>query len=326
MPCYEPLRAVLVSSPEGRRVVFARGAHGQPLSLPCGRCIGCRLERARQWAVRVMHESKMHDESAFITLTYDDKHLPKGGTLVVEDVQKFLKRLRERVNYGRFLCLEPIRIRFFLCGEYGEKRGRPHYHAIIFGFGFPDKVRLAKRGEFAEYSSRLLSESWGNGDARLGTVSFDSAMYVASYSTKKITGKKAREHYQGRKPEFLLMSRGGRRARGIGRGWIEQFHGDVYPSDEVIVNGKECKPPRYYDLFMASRDEKGFESIRARRALAAEELEKELSGEPVSLKKAAALYASGQYGLSRKALRLKVMETVAKAKASLKSRNLELHS
>lgn len=258
-----------------------------------------------------MHETKVHDESVFVTLTYDDAHLPKGSTLVVEDCQKFLKRLRERIR--------PVRIRFFLCGEYGEKFGRPHYHAIIFGFGFPDKVRLEQRGEFVEYSSRLLSESWGNGDARLGSVTFDSASYVASYSTKKITGEKAREHYRGRKPEFLLMSRGGRKAGGIGREWIRRYSGDVYPSDEVIVKGRPTKPPRYYDNWFKAASPEQMEKIIAKREVQAAELEeyvKKVGGRPVRFKLAK----------SENVWRLKVRETVAKAKAALKSRALEKHT
>jgi len=258
-----------------------------------------------------MHEAKMHDESVFVTLTYDEENLPKGGTLVVDDCQKFLKRLRERIR--------PSRIRFFLCGEYGEKRGRPHYHALIFGFGFPDKVPLEKSGEFVEYSSRLLSESWGHGDARLGSVSFDSACYVANYATKKITGEKAAEHYRGRKPEFLLMSRGGRKAGGIGREWIKKFSSDVYPADEVIVNGCPAKPPRYYDQVVQACDPALVEGVRLKREVAAEETEeyiRKVGGRPVKFK----------ISPSNNMWRLKVRETVAKAKASLKSRNLELHT
>ena len=161
----------------------------------------------------------MHDACSFITLTYDPEHLPPLGSLSVRDCQLFLKRLRERVA--------PAKIRFFLCGEYGEKLARPHYHAIIFGFDFPDKVKIESSGDYAEYSSQLLSDVWGKGRTHVGTVSFDSACYVANYATKKIGGDKAASHYYGRKPEFLLMSRGGRRAGGIGRSWIDKYWPEV---------------------------------------------------------------------------------------------------
>lgn len=326
MPCYKPLRAVRVLGPQGRaKLSFSRSSVGKPLGLPCGRCIGCRLERARQWAVRIMHEAKMHDENSFVTLTYDEDHLPATRTVVVEHCQLFLKRLRARVY--------PRRIRFFLCAEYGEicvkcengrKRcrcvppgpfriGRPHYHAIIFGLDFADKVRLKRSGEFDLYSSELLSSAWGYGGASIGEVNFDTACYVANYATKKITGPKAKDHYQGRKPEFLLMSRGGRKAGGIGRKWLEKFGSDVYPSDEVIVKGRPTRPPRYYDQWFEKRSPEVYEKIKGRREVQAEALEdfRLKSGELLRI-------PSG-----RNPWRLAVRELVAKAKASLKNRSME---
>lgn len=308
MPCYSPLRAILVGAEGRRRLSFSRAAIGKGLHLPCGRCIGCRLERARQWAVRIMHESKMHEENCFVTLTYDKENLPEKGTLVVEDCQKFLKRLRERIA--------PSRIRFFLCGEYGEKLGRPHYHAIIFGFSFPDKVAIESKGEFDEFHSALLDETWGKGVCHIGSVTFDSACYVSNYATKKISGPMAQKHYLGRKPEFVLMSRGGRKAGGIGRSWIEKFHSDVYPSDEVVVKGHPCKPPRYYDKFLEARAPDIAERIKARRDEASQEVEefqRKVNGVPTKF-----LIAPGHNGW-----RLKVREQVATAKAALKKRRYE---
>lgn len=309
MACYSPIRAVLSSGPDGRRrLSFGSPGRGKMVSLPCGRCIGCRLERARQWAVRIMHEAKMHDESSFLTLTYAE--LPKGcrkcapgvaGSLCVCEVQRFLKRLRERVR--------PTRIRFFLCGEYGEKLGRPHYHAIVFGWFPPDAVLVKRSGELAYYESAMLRETWGLGNASVGLVSFDSAAYVANYATKKVSGPDATRHYQGRRPEFLLMSR----RPGIGRRWLDAFQGDVYPSDEVIVRGVSCRPPRYYDSVVEARAPEVLARVRADREAAASALEEyELpSGEVVSV------------APSRNARRLAVREKVARAKAALKSRKLE---
>lgn len=305
MACYKPLRAVLLNGPQGNRVSFSRSAVGKPLSLPCGRCIGCRLERARQWAVRIMHEAKMHDANSFITLTYDDQHLPANRSLVVDHVQKFLKRLRERIK--------PTRIRFFLCGEYGEKLARPHYHAIIFGYNFPDKLPFGGSGEFVIYTSALLSDAWGHGFASIGEVSFDSAAYVANYATKKITGKDAAAHYQGRKPEFVVMSRGGRqRSGGIGKSWFLQFESDVYPKDEVIVRGHKTRPPRYYDQVYSKLRPGDFESLRVKREVFASKLEEVLlrSGHVVEISP------------SRNVWRLQSREKVAQAKAALKTKKL----
>jgi hypothetical protein len=133
MPCYFPITAW--RSKDGKNeagkwpVVFkpTAGYLDKELKLPCGRCIGCRLERSRQWAVRCVHEASLHEKNCFITLTYSPENLPKDGSLDVSHFQKFMKRFRKRFGPG---------IRFFHCGEYGESLSRPHYHACIFGFDF----------------------------------------------------------------------------------------------------------------------------------------------------------------------------------------------
>jgi len=310
---------VSVSTPQGVRLDFSRTGVGKALSLPCGRCIGCRIERARQWAVRIMHEAKMHDENSFLTLTYAEE--PKGGTLVVDHCQAFMKRLRERVGRHCMRCGQMRRtcecpefklrkIRFFLCGEYGEKLARPHYHAIIFGYGFPDKqpTEGGDRSEFQLYCSEELDELWSHGRCWIGDVAFDSAAYVANYATKKITGDKAADHYAGRKPEFLLMSR----RPGIGSSWFDQFRDDVYPADSVIVKGVECRPPRYYDQRLL-KCLQSTADILLKREAAASELEDLIlrSGDVV------------QVAPGRNARRLAVREKVARAKLALKSRNME---
>jgi len=313
MPCYEPLRAVLISGPQGRRLSFKDDPRGRGISIPCGRCIGCRLERARQWAVRIMHESEMHVQSSFVTMTYDAEHLPKDGSLSVRDCQLFLKRLR--------FFLSPTKIRFFLCGEYGEKFARPHYHAIIFGYDFPDKKKMDSPSSsgFAHFTSKELTDLWGKGRCDVGAVSFDSACYVANYATKKVVGKgikqpdgsyiSPKEYYGNRTPEFLLMSR----RPGIGRSWFATYAGDVFPADEVIVRGKEGRPPRYYSKIFSESNPDAYEVVRLSRENAASELEdmKLKSGDVVKVAR------------SSNARRLAVRKTVAEAKARLKSRRLE---
>ena len=334
MPCYKPLRAGLVDGPEGRRLVFKKVAHaprnGKGISLPCGRCIGCRVERARQWAVWLMHENEMHEESCFITLTYSPEHLPANKSLSVEACQKFLKRLRARIA--------PKKIRFFLAGEYGQEcencgknkldcprsgcpqwkpiLGRAHYHAILFGWSPPDPVLWKKSKGHDLYMSEMLDDVWGMGNCSFGVVSFDSACYVASYAVKKVTGNKAADHYQGRKPEFVVMSRGGKTAKGkaggIGYGWMEKYGSDVYPDDEVIVRGHSTRPPRYYDSLLEKKDPDLLEKIKLRReeqALVLNDLVLK-SGDVVKVAE------------SNNARRLAVRETVAKAKMKLKEKDL----
>ena len=270
MACFCPLkcyRSKTRSPTTGRRpIVFnlRDGLVDQPVTLACGQCVGCRLERSRQWAVRIVHEASMHADNCFITLTYEDHHTPVGNTLVVADFQKFMKRLRKRFGDG---------IRFFHCGEYGELRGRPHYHACVFNFDFPDKV-VWKRNENGDtvYLSRILDELWGRGFCSVGDVSFQSAAYVARYIMKKQTGDEAFVHYETfddvtgeifyRQPEYVTMSR----RPGIGKGWIDKFGPDVFPHDYVVVNGAKSRPPRFYDAQYEIDNPRGFQRLKAVRA------------------------------------------------------------
>ncbi len=246
MPCYHPLSAFQCA--DGSIVFYESKRHDtvKSLSLPCGQCVGCRLERSRQWAIRCMHEAQMHTQNCFITLTYDDAHLPSDRSLHYRDFQLFIKRLRKRYP-GR-------RIRYYMAGEYGENFGRPHWHACIFGLDFDDK-KLWKRTSANSllYRSENLELLWPFGYSSIGEVTFESAAYVARYIMKKVTGKNAAEHYQeidpdtgeitNRTPEFTKMSL----KPGIGYEWYKQYTSDVYPHDYVVVRGKKVKPPKYYD-------------------------------------------------------------------------------
>lgn len=265
MPCYKPLQAwrqpgaLKTGEP---RIVFAR--HDQaakPLDLPCGQCIGCRLERSRRWAVRLMHEATLHEKSCFLTLTYNDSHLPSDGSLKVEDFQLFMKRLR-RGSAGP--------LRFFHCGEYGERFARPHYHCVLFGEDFRSDRVLSKTTDRGDsiYVSPRLSELWGKGDLEqqmIGELTFESAAYVARYCLKKVTGKRAESHYEGRKPEYVTMSR----RPGIGAGWLEKWGiSEVYRDDTVVMRGKEMMPPPFYDKLLEAADPALFERIKKQRVRA----------------------------------------------------------
>ncbi len=268
MACYSPLRAFRSRElVDGKRaIVFSRreGYADLEVMLPCGQCIGCRLEKSRQWAMRCMHEASSHDENCFITLTYDDEHLPAFGSLDRQAFSLFMKRLRKHY--------EPQRIRFYSCGEYGDESGRPHYHALLFGFDFPDKVVFCKRGDHTCWRSPALELLWPFGLSELGSVSFDSAAYVARYVVKKVTGELADAHYErvdsstGEmvqiEREYATMSR----KPGIGRDWIDKYKGEVYRDDSVIVNGHHCKPVRYYDDVMAKEQPELVAFLKRKRA------------------------------------------------------------
>lgn len=261
MPCYHPIPRWLAKNrnESGKRslVGFSEGFKDRQASIPCGRCIGCRLERARQWALRCVHESKLWDDNCFVTLTYDDKHLPENGSLVPDDLQLYMKRLRKKFGEG---------IRFFACGEYGDELGRPHYHGLLFNFDFPDKRFLKSTDGGRLYTSQVCDELWRNGYCSIGSVTFESAGYVARYALKKVSGPPAESHYNGKVPEFLRMSR----RPGIGREFVARYGRDFYPSDECVVDGRVSKPPRYYDNVMETVSPEMVRKVKMRRMVAAQ--------------------------------------------------------
>lgn len=268
MPCYHPLQAYRARAvnPGGKRgIVFnpRLGYIDLPVTLPCGQCIGCRLERSRQWAIRCVHETQLHENNCFITLTYDVASLPGGGTLVKKHFQNFMKRLRKG-NPGRS-------IRYFHCGEYGEVNARPHYHALIFNHDFSDRELYTIRNDIKLYTSAQLSNLWPHGFSTVGDATFESAAYVARYVLKKITGPSAEEHYKrlivetgelvSVQPEYITMSL----KPAIGKLWYEKFHSDVFPADEVILRGRKLKPPKYYEKLYDISDHDDMEKIKGQR-------------------------------------------------------------
>lgn len=264
MPCYTPLRPYIgpVKEPGKTNIVWHRSESwkGESLVIPCGQCIGCRLEYARQWAVRCVKEASLYEDNSFITLTYDYDHMPLYESVELREFQLFMKKLRKEYGEG---------IRYFHCGEYGricagcgqteeicksvgcklwiEKLGRPHYHAILFNHDFKDKVLFQEKKGQRLYISGTLDKLWNKGFATTGDVSFKSASYVARYSMKKLKGKKKVE-YGLRKSEYVSMSRGCEKlgTGGIGKGWYDKFKTDVFPSDEMVINGAITKPPKIF--------------------------------------------------------------------------------
>lgn len=250
----------------------------------------------------MMHEASLHEDNCFVTLTYDAEHLPADMSLDVRHWQLFAKRLRKRV--GPF--------RFFHCGEYGENFARPHYHAIIFGYDFPDKVYFKGDGETKVYTSDLLDSLWQLGHSLIGAVTFESAAYVARYVTKKVTGEAAHDHYfrvsdvDGSlvpvSPEYSTMSR----RPGIAADWFRKFGNEVYPSDEIISRGFSSRPPRYYDNLLEVTDSTVFDMVKRKRIVRARELLSVHDRDGVALNAGTA--------------RLKARERVARAKLSLSKR------
>lgn len=252
MPCYNPIQAYQPNHDQKKlgykKIIFnpRPGQEGESIKIPCKNCVGCRLEYSRQWAIRCMHEASLYQDNCFITLTYDNKHLPSDWSLNLYVFQCFLKRLRKKHT--------KVKIRYFHCGEYGAKFGRPHYHALLFNFDFNDKVYYKTERGHRLYISESLQKLWPYGFSTIGAVTFQSAAYVARYVMKKWKGKDTKEYYTRVDletgelielyPEYATMSR----RNGIGSDWLKKYGQDVYPSDYVVVNGKKVKPPKYYDV------------------------------------------------------------------------------
>lgn len=282
MPCFKPLQARRLD--DGTITFNAMYGQGDSLELPCGQCTGCRMSRSKMWAVRCMHEASLHEHNSFITLTYNEQYLPKDGSLNYRHFQNFMKRLRKRFN--------SVTIRFYMCGEYGENFSRPHYHALLFGLEFPDKTLWKTTSANAHiYRSEILEQLWPFGYSSIGTVTLQSAGYVARYVMKKINGNQADEHYTRINfttgevikitPEFNRMSR----KPGIASEWFEKFYKDVYPHDSVILEGgKKMRPPKFYDKKYDNLFPEQMEAIKQERILRALKLAAENTPERLGVK------------------------------------------
>lgn len=267
MTCFYPMQGLKLSSQtkSGKNaIVFVKKSFADSypdkdrlLVLPCGRCVGCRLERSRQWAIRCEKEIQMVEAagggSSFITLTFDDKHLfkrPNPWSLDKTEFPKFMKRLRFRItdpDDKLFFIHREHRVRYFHCGEYGDEGDRPHYHAILFNYYFDDLIYDSVKNGHTLYTSPKLQLLWPYGKCIVGKATFDSCAYVARYIMKKRLGKDAISYYLSRQiiPEYVTMSR----RSGIGKTWLDEYLQDVYPSDRIFLSDKKvfCQPPKYFD-------------------------------------------------------------------------------
>lgn len=216
----------------------------------------------------------MYIDNCFITLTYDDEHLPHDHSLVKSDFQDFMKRFRNEFRIrkinpatGRLKTYYTKKLRYYQAGEYGKATpendfiARPHYHAIIFNHQFDDRKIFLSREGIDLCTSDSLDSIWNNGFASVGELTFESAAYVARYIMKKVNGDAADDHYTRTDyttgevlhilPEYATMSRGGKEGHGIGYDWFQRYKTDCYPSDTISVRGVNQKPPRYYDTIYA---------------------------------------------------------------------------
>ena len=213
--------------------------------------------------MRCVHEAREWEHNQYITFTYNDENLPQDWGLQPQHMTLFWKRLR-KTDVGK-------NIRYFMCGEYGDGRGRPHYHAIVFNLRLDDKKFYKRSGEYNLYTSEFIEKVWGYGYCPIGDVTLQSAQYVAKYIMKKRTGEDAKLYYHyidsdgvvhDRMPEYVRMSR----RPGIGAGFIRDYKTDVYPKDYVTIDGRKHRPGRYYDNALTEEEMK--EHKRKRRKAA----------------------------------------------------------
>jgi len=251
--CFFPLPAFAVRGSGKLKVGFNRGGSGDKLELPCGRCIGCRLDRRRAWSLRNMHEAQMWDSNLFVTLDYSPEKL-SSWSLQYRDFQLFMKRLRKAVKGVSKAPSGKRPLRFFVSGEYGSRFRRPHFHALLYNTDFADKVRFVN----GTFRSSLAEELWGNGQVVIGEVTARSAAYCAGYTLDKVYGSAGADHYEdlvdpntgevtSRRPEFCAMSR----RPGIGAWWYERNRSDLFVSgssshDFAVMDGQRYRVPRYY--------------------------------------------------------------------------------
>lgn len=242
---------------------LAEGYPERPVTVACGQCRGCRLERSRQWVVRCMHEAQMHETNSFVTFTYDEEHLVPGGSLNKSHFTKFMKRLRWTCGTTRF----------YQCGEYGEppkvmpngkisKGFRPHHHSLIFGLDFHDDRKFLQHNAQGDkiYESEMLDELWSHGKTYIGDITPRSASYVARYTLKQLHRERGDEvaikvdvntgEITELVPEYSTMSR----RPGIGASWLAKYKTDVFPNDYVVHDGYKSRPPQFYDYCLEAEN------------------------------------------------------------------------
>ncbi len=293
MACFHPLTAGRYHPPGKPPTppVFGNAIEAgmTKLKVRCGQCIGCRLDHALMWGARSVHESRSYTENCFLTLTYEDAKMPESRSVSKRPLQLFFKNLRNLLTRQE----DTRKIKYLACGEYSPKKTRPigpfnpweymgegqrpHYHAVVFNYDFKDKELWSVRNDNRIYTSNTLADIWGNGHCTIGAVTIESAAYVARYSLKKINGKLAQkpDATTGLLPYERVCAITGNitevekerfhTSNGIGKEFYNNYRSDMYPSDRLVINGYQTRPPRYYDNLYDAEEPAQMEDIKNRR-------------------------------------------------------------
>lgn len=241
MACNYPIPAMKKESGE---ITLHPPLGNANLEIPCGTCMGCRANKANEWAQRAQHEAKMHKNNIFATLTYNNENTPPDGALYIPDLQRFWKRLRKKTN---------TKLRYLACGEYGDTTGRPHYHALIFGLKFEDQKKAGKKIEISE----TLNKIWQKGECRIGEITQASARYVAKYQIKQRNKTYINEDGIILQKPFLHMSR----KPPIGTEWLKKYEPDI-ANGYIINEGNKHKIPRAYMKYLEKNNPETAEEIK----------------------------------------------------------------
>lgn len=240
---------------------------GEMFYLPCGKCMGCRQNYMREWAIRCSHEAKLWPKNCFITLTYNEESIGRLGMLEYQEFDDFMARLRERKQFKNST------VRYYACGEYGGLRHRPHFHAILFNVDFDDREFWFMKDGRPVYKSELLSSIWEyKGNVTVQDFAFETARYVAGYVAKKWEAKEIYELGAACDPkyriEFVYPPEKTMQSQSIGIPWLEKYWRDVFPGNgraELILNGKPQKPPKAYVDWLRDNHPVDFEMLKDKR-------------------------------------------------------------
>lgn len=212
------------------------------LALPCGKCLACRLNKAKEWAVRCVLEASLYSSNYFITLTYNDDNQRFTSKAVLEDLKKFIKKLRYR-SKG---------VRYFGCIEHGSKNGRLHAHLILFNLELDDLHSIGSN----LFESKIIDDIWPFGFHYIGEVTYSSCNYVARYTTKKV--------FNDVNDERILMSL----KPGIGAEWFKDNITEVLDDDCIygdFGNIKVSKMPRYFEKLADALDPAKLTAVKDKR-------------------------------------------------------------
>ncbi|MGL4388188.1 MAG: rolling circle replication-associated protein, partial [Brevinema sp.] len=213
------------------------------LSVPCRNCIECKISRSDEWETRIDNEWQTWEHGVFLTLTYDEIKIPKNYSLVKRDLQNFFKRLR--------YYLKKRKIKYFACGEYGKRKQRPHYHAILLGVSKEEhELRVCPKGGYW-IEKGILKDSWDKGIIHVGDITSDSIGYVTHYIDKKLTGKLAEVNYmdKGRDPPFQLQS------QGFGLDYAKKNEKQIKEHLFIPRKGQKKPVPLYYRTKLGIKDD-----------------------------------------------------------------------